>query len=97
METSALSAAKHFSARYRNRLRLERDLQSGSFECALYGQVEAFYDARSSQWTTVQFTFGVQFPVGPHVVLEPYYLRGNSLGSVPPHLNAAGFRVSLYF
>jgi Protein of unknown function (DUF2490) len=86
-----------FSARYRNRLRLERDFQVGRFECTPYGSVEAFYDTRSGQWTSVQFTFGAQFPVGPHVVLEPYYLRGNTIDSVSPHLDAAGFKFSLYF
>jgi len=39
---------------------------------------------------------GVEFPVGPHVVLEPYYLRQNSSRSNPPHINVFGFKFNVY-
>jgi Protein of unknown function (DUF2490) len=85
-----------FSERYRNRLRLERDVQYGWFNCTPYVYDEIFYDTRYGGWTRNQYALGVQFPVGPHVILEPYYLRQNSSHSTPAHINAVGFKLNLY-
>ena len=86
-----------FSTRYRNRLRLERDVRYGWFNCTPYAYDEVFYDTRYDQWTRNQYALGVQFPVGPHVILEPYYLRQNGSHSTPAHINAVGFKLNLYF
>jgi hypothetical protein len=88
---------KPFSARYRNRLRLEYDFEQGRFECTPYVDFEIFYDTRFGQWVRRQYEFGLQFPVGSHIVLEPYYLRQDNSRSVPQHVNAAGFKFNLYF
>jgi uncharacterized protein DUF2490 len=85
-----------FSTRYRNRLRLERDVQYGWLNCTPYLYEEIFYDTRYDGWTRNQYALGVEFPVGPHVVLEPYYLRQNSSRSSPPHIDAFGFKLNLY-
>jgi len=86
-----------FSARYRNRLRLEYDFQQSWLECTPYTDFEVFYDTRSDQWTRTQYEAGVLFPVSSKVVLEPYYLRQHNSHSAPQHIDALGFRVSLYF
>ncbi len=86
-----------FSTRYRNRLRLERDIKSGSYVFTPYVDDEIFYDPRYDQWTPNRYAFGLQFPVGEHVVLEPYYLRQDGNRSNPPHINVFGFKVNLYF
>jgi hypothetical protein len=86
-----------FSTRYRNRFRLERDIELGSFGFTPYVYDEIFYDTRFDQWTPNRYAIGSQFPVGPHVVLEPYYLRQNGSHSNPPHVNVFGFKVNLYF
>ncbi len=87
-----------FSTRYRNRLWLERDIKHGWLECTAYVYDEIFYDARYDRWAAPnQYAAGVKFPVGPHVVLEPYYLRQNHRPSNPPNLNAFGFKFNLYF
>ena len=85
-----------FSERYRNRLRLERDVQYGWFNCTPYVYGEIFYDTRYDGWTRNQYAVGAQFPVGPHVILEPYYLRQNNSDSTPAHINAVGFKLNLY-
>jgi hypothetical protein len=85
-----------FSTRYRNRLRLERDIQYGWLNCTPYVYDEIFYDTRYDRWTRNQYALGVQFPVGPYVVLEPYYLRQNSSRSNPAHIDAFGFKLNLY-
>jgi uncharacterized protein DUF2490 len=86
-----------FSTRYRNRLRLERDIVLGWLNCTPYVYDEIYYDTRYGRWTPNQYAAGVEFPVGPHVVLEPYYLRQHGSRSTPPHLNAFGFKLNLYF
>ena len=86
-----------FSTRYRNRLRLERDIKLGSYVFTPYVHDEVFYDPRYDQWTPNRYAFGIQFPVGPHVVLEPYYLRQDGNRSNPPHINVFGFKFNLYF
>jgi hypothetical protein len=86
-----------FSARYRNRLWLERDLKFGSFVCTPYVYDEIFYDIRYDQWTPNRYAVGVQLPVGKHVVLEPYYLRQQANRSDPPYANVFGFKVNVYF
>lgn len=85
-----------FSTRYRNRLRLERDVQYGWFNCTPYVYDEIFYDTRYDRWTPNRYALGAEFPVGAHVILEPYYLRQNSSSSNPPHTNAFGFKLNLY-
>jgi hypothetical protein len=86
-----------FSTRYRNRFRLEHDIELGSFGFTPYVYDEIFYDTRYGQWTPNEYAIGSQFPVGPHVVLEPYYLRRNGSHSNPPHINVFGFKLNLYF
>ncbi len=76
---------------------LERDIKHGSFAFTPYVYDEIFYDTRYDQWTPNRYAFGFQFPVGPHVVLEPYYLRQDGNRSNPPHVNAFGLKVNFYF
>jgi Protein of unknown function (DUF2490) len=86
-----------FSTRYRNRLRLERDVKYGWLACTPYVYGEVFYDTRYDLWTPVRYALGIEFPAGTHMVLEPYYLRQNGSHSNPPHVNAAGLNWNLYF
>jgi Protein of unknown function (DUF2490) len=86
-----------FSTRYRNRLRLERDVHYRFLNCTPYVYDEIFYDTRYDQLTTNLYALGAQFPVGLHLILEPYYLRQNGSHSTPPHINAVGFKLNLYF
>jgi hypothetical protein len=86
-----------FSTRYRNRLWLERDFRCGWLKFTPYVYGEFFYDTRYDLWTPTRYAFGTQFPIGAHVELEPYYLRENGSHSNPPHVNAFGFKLNLYF
>lgn len=86
-----------FSTRYRNRLQVQRDVKIGSFVCTPFVYDEIFYDTRYDQWTPNRYAFGVQVPIGQHVVLEPYYQRQDGNRSNPPHVNALGFKFNLYF
>ena len=86
-----------FSTRYRNRLRLERDVHYRFLNCTPYVYDEIFYDTRYDQLTPNLYALGAEFPVRLHLILEPYYLRQNGSHSTPPHINAVGFKLNLYF
>jgi hypothetical protein len=86
-----------FSTRYRNRLRLERDFKLGAIVFTPYVYDEIFFDSRYNQWTPNRYSIGFEFPVGPHVVLEPYYLAQKRNRSDPPNIHAFGFTLNLYF
>jgi len=86
-----------FSTRYRNRLRLERDVKHRWCKCTPYVYDEIYYDSRYHQWTPNGYAVGMEFPVGRRVVLDLYYLRQKNSHAIPSHLNAFGFRLNLYF
>lgn len=88
---------KPFDTRYRNRLRLERDLRHGSFTCTPYIFDEIFYDTSYDRWTPNRYGVGIQFPAGRHMVFDPYYMRQNDSQSNPPHLNIIGLRWNFFF
>ena len=88
---------KPFDTRYRNRLRLERDLKHGRFVCTPYVFDEIFYDTSYDRWTPNRYGAGAEFPAGRHMVFDGYYMRQNDSQSSPPHLNIVGFRWNLYF
>jgi hypothetical protein len=84
------------STRYRNRLRLERDIRYRGFDFTPYLYDEIYYDTRYDRWTPNRYAIGLEFSVNRHLVLEPYYLRQHSSRSNPPHISALGFRMKLY-
>ena len=85
-----------FSMRYRNRFGIERDLKLG-IVVTPYARTEFFYDTRYDAWARVRYTFGAQFPVGPHFAPEPYFGRQNNTQSSPRHTNILGLKFNLYF
>lgn len=86
-----------FSARYRNKLQLERDFNIGHFVYTPYLYDEVFYDTRFDVWNRNRYSAGVQVPAGAHLVVDTYYIRQNQSRSTPPHVNAFGLRFSFYF
>ncbi len=86
-----------FSTRYRNRVRLERDVQYRALKCTPCVYDEILYDTRYNQLTPNLLAFGAEFPIRQHVVLEPYYLRQNGSHSTSANINAVGFKLNLYF
>jgi hypothetical protein len=86
-----------FSARYRNRLRVERDLKVGWFAVTPYVYDEIFYDTRYDAWSTNRIGTGAQFPAGPHVVVEPYVFYQVNSHSSPRRTETLGLTLSFYF
>jgi hypothetical protein len=86
-----------FSTRYRHRLWIERDMKVGRVGLSPYVYDEVYYDTRYDAWTTNRVALGIQFPAGPHLVLEPYVQRQENSRSTPRYTNSVGFKFNLFF
>lgn len=87
-----------FSTRYRNLLRLERDVRVGRLTTTPFVDMELFYDTRYGEWNRVRYSAGLQFPTyGGHMVVETYFTRENNRTSQPRHVDAAVLRFTLFF
>src|SRR5215471_9208085 len=86
-----------FSARYRNRIGLERDLAIGPIVFTPYARDEFYFDSRYGALSAVRYTAGVLLPVGRHVVAEPYLAYKINKQSATRHNESLGFKLSLFF
>jgi Protein of unknown function (DUF2490) len=86
-----------FFMRYRNRLMVERDVRLGRFVFTPYAYDEVFYDTRYGVWNRSRYAWGLQIPTGPHMVVEPYFLRQQDTRATLRYVNAFGLTLSLYF
>ena len=86
-----------FSARYRNRLSLERDLAIGAVKVTPEFFDEYSYDTRYGTWARVRYTAGFLIPVGRHATLEPYLVWQINKQSDQRHNAVFGFTLNLYF
>jgi hypothetical protein len=86
-----------FSMRYRNRLRVERDFELSGVVFTPFAYDEIFYNTKYGAWNRNRYAAGVEFPVGPHVVVEPYLLRQRDTRASVKFTNALGLTLSLFF
>lgn len=86
-----------FSWRYRNRITVQKSFSVRSFSFSPYARGEVFYDSRQSGWTKNTYSFGSIFPVRKRFELEGFYERENTTGGSPPHVNAIGATLYMYF
>lgn len=98
-----------FSARYRNRLTLEREFKVWERALTPYASGELYYDSRFDTWNRNRYAFGLQIavtrgaPVAKFIspkksmVLDLYFMRQNDSRSQPTHVNALGLTVNLYY
>jgi hypothetical protein len=98
-----------FSARYRNRVTLEREFDLLNRAVSAYGSVEGFYDSRFNTWNRNRLAVGVQIPfkkgtpliklIHPkeQFVLDLYVTRQNDSRSQPSRVKALGMAFNIYF
>ena len=98
-----------FSARYRNRVTVERDFKVLGRQLTPYSSAEVYYDTRFDTWNRNRLTIGVQIPfkkgfplislVDPQrqFVLDLYLTRQNDSRSQPSRIKAFGSAFSIYF
>lgn len=98
-----------FSARYRNRLTLEREFKVRGRGITPYGSAEVYYDSRFNTWNRNRFALGAQIALkrgAPlisllhpkrQLVLDVYLMRQNDSRSQPSRVKALGMAFSIYF
>jgi hypothetical protein len=98
-----------FSFRYRNRVRLEREIRAWGRSFTPYGSVEVYYDTRFDVWNRNRLTAGAEFQLKrgfpllreltprKQVILDIYYTKQNDSRSQPNHVHAVGATVALHF
>jgi hypothetical protein len=98
-----------FSARYRNRITLEREFRVLNRSVTPYGSAEVFYDSRFKTWNRNRLAVGVQIALrrgAPLIglihpkkqfVLDIYLTRQNDSRSQPSRVRALGMAFSIYF
>jgi len=98
-----------FSARYRNRVTLEREFKLLNRAFTPYGSAEGFYDSRFNTWNRNRLAVGVQiaFKRGTPLiklihpkeqfVLDLYLTRQNDSRSQPGRVKALGMAFNIYF
>jgi Protein of unknown function (DUF2490) len=98
-----------FSARYRNRVTLEREFKVLSRGITPYSSIEVFYDSRFDTWNRNRLAVGVQLSLKRGVplislvlpkkqfVLDVYVTRQNDSRSQPSHVRALGMVFNIYF
>jgi hypothetical protein len=86
-----------FTWRYRNRVTLERRIAIGSYHPTPYVSAEPYYLSQYGKWSTTALNVGCLFPIGKHVVLDPYYEHQNNTGKHPnEQLNQFGLILNLH-
>lgn len=67
---------RHFgeveSNRYRNRLRIERNVAISKFRITPYANAEGYYESNTDEWNQVDGTVGAEFPWRYQTILEFY-------------------------
>ena len=98
-----------FSARYRNRVTLEREFKVLNRAVTPYGSAEVYYDSRFNTWNRNRFAVGTQiaFKHGAPLislihpkkqfVLDVYVMRQNDSRSQPSRVKALGVAFNFYF
>ena len=84
-----------FDPRYRNRVRLERNVDLGKPTLTPYVYVEFFYDFDQGDWIRIRATAGLEFHLWERFVPEVYFQRDFNSGP-SGDVNGIGLVLSIY-
>ncbi len=84
-----------FDPRYRNRVRLERNVAVGGTVLTPYAYGEFFYSFNAGDWTRIRATGGLEFHLWERFVPEVYFQRDFNK-SPSPDINGVGLVLSIY-
>lgn len=84
-----------FDPRYRNRLRLERDITLGKPTLTPYVYGEFFYSFDDGEWFKTRAAVGLEFHLWQRVVPEVYFQRDYNKGTATD-VNGFGLVLSIY-
>jgi hypothetical protein len=86
-----------YRPRYRNRLKAERNFNTGRFELNPYVHAEAFYDWHLNTFNRFRYTAGIEWTLTRHIILESYYTRQRDAAPSRKFINALGMVAQFYF
>jgi hypothetical protein len=87
-----------FTWRYEYKLTVERAFSIRSYHLIPYIAAEPYYESLYEKWSTTALYAGCRFPVGKHVVFNPYSEHENNTGKRPnQQQNYIGLALYLYF
>jgi len=86
-----------FSARFRERLGIEREVVIAGVITEPYANAEVFYDTRYDAWCVQRYKGGVEIELSDHWSIEPNYTRQESQRSSPSHLNMVGLVLNAFW
>lgn len=98
-----------YSARYRNRVTLEREFKVINRALTPYGSAEVFYDSRFDTWNRNRLAVGIQIALKrgaplmsllhpkKQFVLDVYLTRQNDSRSQPSRVKALGMAFNIFF
>ena len=84
------------SARFRSRLRLEREVTVGGVTLVPYAQAEVFYDTRFGAWNRQRYQAGAEIEITGSWRIEPYYARQEDQRSSLAHVDQIGLVLKYY-
>jgi Protein of unknown function (DUF2490) len=84
------------STRYRNQIKVERDLAINKFKLTAFGYAEFFYDTRYTAWDRTEYSGGIDFPIRKQWVFEVNYLRQNNKQPQQSVVNALVLIIQVY-
>jgi Protein of unknown function (DUF2490) len=84
------------STRYRNQIKVERDLAIDKWNFTAFGYAEFFYDTRYPAWARTEYSGGIDIPIHKHWVFEVNYLRQNNTHPSRSSVNSFGLIVQWY-
>ncbi len=86
-----------FSARFRERVTLHRDIDLVGYRLTPYFSAEVFFDTRYDQLNRYRLTVGASLPVKAPLSLEPYLTRQTDFIPSLQNTNALGLTAVLTF
>jgi len=86
-----------FSARFRERLGIERQVIVFGVITVPYAEAEVSYDTQYDAWNQQRYQAGSEIGLTEHWRIEPYYARQENQRAEPAHLNIVGFIVKTYW
>jgi Protein of unknown function (DUF2490) len=85
-----------YSWRFRDRVRLERDLSLHGHPFTVYISAESFYDSDPGDWNRFAYKSGLVIPFAKCFEFEPYYQRQVTLNTTPRNVNGIGAVLHIY-
>lgn len=84
------------STRFRNQIKVERDLAIDKFKSTGFAYIEFYYDTRYSAWARTEYSGGIDIPIRKRWVFEVNYLRQNNKQPRQSSVNGVGLIIQWY-